>query len=456
MSALPTAFIEQTTRLLGADECAALAAALAEDTPVSIRLNEGKHGEVPMNVATEPVPWCTTGHYLSFRPSFTLHPLFHAGCYYVQEAASMFVEQALQQIAETPRRVLDLCAAPGGKSTLWRSLLPEGALLVANEPVHQRAMILMENMVKWGHPDVAVTNAWPADFAPLSGFFDVVAADVPCSGEGMFRKDPGAVEEWQAGSAAECAARGWKIISDVWPALREGGYLVYSTCTFNREENEDNVLRICQELGAELIPIPHPAEWGISGDVTGRNLPVYRFFPHRTTGEGFFLALLRRTSPAPPVREKRRLKKGQKTLPISGGRTVAAWLENNSRFKLCQPDADHIVALSENLAEDFDKVCATVRTLSVGILLAETKGRKFVPTTQLALSTALSKTAFPRVELTAEQALNYLRREALALSPETPRGYVVACSEGHPLGFLNNLGARANNLYPAEWRIRKL
>ncbi len=448
--------MDQMTRLIGAEECASLSAALAEEAPVSIRLNAGKSGSIPNNIAAEPVPWCTTGHYLSERPSFTLQPLFHAGCYYVQEAASMFVEQAYRQMPEVPHRLLDLCAAPGGKSTLWRSLLPEGALLVTNEPVHQRAMILMENMAKWGHPDVAVTNAWPADFAPLTGFFDVIAADVPCSGEGMFRKDKGAIEEWSAGSPAECAARSRQIVRDVWPALREGGYLVYSTCTFNREENEDNVWRICQELGAELIPIPHPAEWGIQGDTTGRGLPVCHFFPHHAKGEGFFIALLRKTSPTTPMREKRRTKKGQKTLPISGGKTVAPWLEDNSRFKLCRPDTEHIVAISENLSEDFDRLCATVRTLSAGILMAEEKGRKLVPTTQLALSTALSKSAFPRVELSHEQALSYLRREAMVLHPEAPRGYVVACHEGHPLGFLNNLGNRANNLYPAEWRIRKL
>ncbi len=444
------------TRLLGEAESAALMEALNEEPPVSIRLNGRKEGRVPDGVEASVVPWCAMGRYLSVRPQFTLSPLFHAGCYYVQEASSMFVEQAYWQMVEPPQRLLDLCAAPGGKSTLWRSLMPDGALLVANEPIHQRAMILAENLAKWGHPDVAVTNAWPADFAPLTGFFDVIAADVPCSGEGMFRKDAGAIDEWTAGSAAECAARQWQIISDVWPALREGGYLVYSTCTFNREENEDNVWRICCELGAELVPVPAPEEWGVKGDTTGRNLPVAHFFPQHTKGEGFFLALLRKTSPAQPLKDKRRGKRMAKSLPVSGGKTVAPWLKDDRFFKLLRPDAEHIIAVRAELAEDFERLCATVRALTAGVLLAEDKGKKLVPTTELALSLILSPTAFPRVELSEEQALNYLRREALILPVDAPRGYVVACFEGHPLGFLNNLGNRANNLYPAEWRIRKL
>ena len=231
MSQLPESFLRQTESLLGAAQTRALAEALAAEPPVSVRLNLLKGAGEPEGCM--PVPWCSAGRYLPERPSFTFDPFFHAGYYYVQEAASMFVEQAFRVMEEVPRRVLDLCAAPGGKSTLWRTLLPEGSLLVCNEPVRRRFEILAENMSKWGHPDVVVTNAFPVEFASLSGFFDVVAADVPCSGEGMFRKDHGAIGEWSAGSVEMCAARQMQIIRDVWPALREGGWLVYSTCTFN-------------------------------------------------------------------------------------------------------------------------------------------------------------------------------------------------------------------------------
>lgn len=302
MSQLPADFITQITQLLGADEASALCTALTgSEAPVSIRRNPLKPVETLPEAEVGAVPWCDAGCYLAARPRFTYDPLLHAGCYYVQEAASMFVEQAYRRIVADfqPHRLLDLCAAPGGKSTLWRSLLPAEHLLVANEPIRQRAQILAENLAKWGHPDTVVTSAYPAEFAGLGSFFDVVAADVPCSGEGMFRKDENARTEWSLQAVADCAERQWQIISDIWPTLRQGGYLVYSTCTYNRAENEDNVYRICRELGAETVELPVPAEWKISGDTTGRNLHVYHFFPHRTQGEGLFLSLLRKTAEAP-------------------------------------------------------------------------------------------------------------------------------------------------------------
>lgn len=451
---LPAAFLRQMNELIGEEGTHHLAEALAEAPPVSVRLNCSKGGTAP--AGAEEVGWCRTGRYLPTRPTFTLDPLLHAGCYYVQEAASMFVEQAFMAMAERPRRLLDLCAAPGGKSTLWRSLLADGALLVANEPVHGRAMILAENMAKWGHPDVVVTNAWPADFAPMGGFFDVVAADVPCSGEGMFRKDDGAVAEWSPENVAMCASRQRQIITDVWPALREGGYLVYSTCTFNRHEDEDNVAWICHELGAEPVEIPLVSSWHVTTDLTGRGMPVYRFLPGRTRGEGFFLALLRKTAPAELRRERRKKARPCKQTPVQGGKTAAAWLADAGDFKLFRPSEAHIAAVRQSLFDDVERVCATVRAVSAGILVAEEKGRKLVPRHELALSIQLAGDAFPRAELSPDEALAYLRREVLTLPPDVARGYVVATFEDRPLGFLNNLGSRANNLYPSEWRIRKL
>ena len=455
---LPLEFKQTVSRLLGQDEAGLLLDALTQtERPVSIRLNPTKMPPVLPAAAKGAVPWSSHGHYLQERPAFTFDPLLHAGCYYVQEAASMFVEQAWRVVSaeESPQRLLDLCAAPGGKSTLWRSLMREGTLLVANEPVRQRAQILAENMAKWGHPDVVCTSAYPEAFAGLGSFFDVIAADVPCSGEGMFRKDEGAVAAWSPEAVELCAARQWKIISDVWPALREGGFLIYSTCTFNREENEDNVWRICRELGAELVAIPVAEEWNIAGDTTGRNLPVYHFFPHRQAGEGFFLALLRKTSEAPLLRERKNKKgKGSPRQAVAGGREVAGWLRQPSQFRLLQSDENHVLAVRESLAEDVMRLTATIKSLTAGIALAELKGRKLVPQHPLALSTQYNPEAFPGVELSHDDALTYLRHEALTLPSDTPRGYVTAKYQGFFLGFLNNLGARANNLYPAEWRIR--
>ena len=452
---LPQEFVQQMCALLGEAEAGALCSALTDTPPaVSIRRNPTK-GDVSFAQST-PVPWCSDGCYLAERPSFTLDPRFHAGAYYVQEAASMFIEQAYRQIERdfTPTRLLDLCAAPGGKSTLWRSLLPDGALLVANEPIRQRAQILAENLTKWGHPDVVTTSAYPAEFAPLRGFFDVIAADVPCSGEGMFRKDEGARAEWSPAAVETCAARQRAILTDIWDCLREGGYLVYSTCTFNRAENEDNVRFVCQELGAEVVAVPIDEAWGIAPDTTAGGQAVYHFFPHRTQGEGLFLALLRKTGSAPAVREKKRTR--SKETPVPDAAKLLAWLKTPTDFRLFRPIPETIAAVRTSLLDDVQRVAACVRTLTAGVLMGESKGRKFVPAHALALSTVLADTAFSRAELDGDTALRYLRREAVVLPPEQPRGHVLLCFEGLPLGWVNNLGTRANNLYPAEWRIRNV
>ena len=453
MSPLPHDFLLEMNALFGPDEAGALCRALEGAPCVSLRLNPGKPGAAPP--ADGAVPWCTEGRYLSGRPAFTFDPLLHAGCYYVQEASSMFIEQAYRQMDTPPRRLLDLCAAPGGKSTLWRSLMPAGTLLVANEPVRTRAQVLAENLSKWGQPDVVVTQALPERFAALPGFFDVVAADVPCSGEGMFRKDPASRDEWTAAAPARCAERQFRIVSDVWPALRQGGFLVYSTCTFNRQEDEDNVVRICEELGAEPVEVPADAAWGVVGDVTGQGLPVCRFLPHHARGEGFFLALLRKTAACPDAgngRRKRRAGSGGIRTELRG---AARWLCDEGEFQLVQTSPERVAAVRAALADDVARVAGAAGALSAGVPVAELRGRKAAPAHELALSPLLAPDAFPRAELDLPTALAYLRREAVTLPPDVPRGHVVATFGGHALGFLNQLGTRANNLYPAGWRIRK-
>lgn len=490
---IPQTFQQQMCALLGDNEAGALCTALSSgNLPTSIRTNPFKplkDGEnlfrqtdnavSPSDIADSPtlrpVAWCPSGSYLSERPSFAHDPLWHAGAYYVQEAASMFIAQAYKVIESTfstdnmigtPLKMLDLCAAPGGKSTLWRSLLPDEALLVANEPIRQRAQILAENLTKWGHPHTFVTQAFPDAFTSLEDTFDIIATDVPCSGEGMFRKDEQAREEWSPAAVSSCADRQRDILTSVWPALKDGGFCVYSTCTFNREENEDLVAWACTTLGAELIEIPTHAAWHISGDTTGRNLPVYHFFPHRTEGEGLFLALLRKKK-GEMFNDRRKLqilldaregngrKRGAKS-SVKPNATLLSWLENAEDFTF-QCSVDGVwTAIPTRFAEIREQLANVAPLLIGGIEIAAEKGKKLIPQHALAMSIAASSSAFPRVEIARNLALAYLHREAITLPAEAPRGYVLLTYRGLPLGFANNLGNRANNLYPNEWRLRNL
>ncbi len=467
MKQIPSDFIQQMEKLVGQEECAALVSALTESVATtSVRYNRRKLAtESPAlfpELESEPVGWCATGMYLGERPSFVLDPLFHAGGYYVQEAASMFIEQAYLKIAEdrVPERVLDLCAAPGGKSTLWRSLLPDGALLVANEPMRQRADVLAENMQKWGHPDVMVTHAFPQEFSGLHGFFDVIATDVPCSGEGMFRKDDTAVSEWSLQNVVDCADRQWRIICDVWDCLKQGGYLVYSTCTFNAAENELMIADICSRLGAEVVPLSVNPDWQVStltpeGGIQNASLQnngMYHFYPHKSRGEGLFLCLLRKTSEAPSMKMKKDKSQKQPSVSPDAKKTLN-WLDTPNDYALFPVGENQWSAVKKKLVEDMTLVFKQVRCLVAGIPLSEAKGKKMAPQHGLALSLARSEEAFPVADVDLQTAIAYLRHEAVVI--DAPKGWVILTYQNLALGFVNNLGTRANNMYPQAWRIRK-
>ncbi len=447
---LPQPFIEQTKALLF-EEYTNLESALQEESPVSIRVNKTKsflHNE------TMDVPWCSSGFYLGERLTFTFDPLFHAGCYYVQEASSMFVEQIIRKYVTEPTVALDLCAAPGGKSTHLRSLLPEGSFLVANEVIRNRSQILAENLIKWGHPDVAVTNNDPADFSDLGTLFDLILTDVPCSGEGMFRKDPGAIEEWSPENVTICYQRQRRIIADIWPALKPGGILIYSTCTYNLMEDEENIEWIKKELGAESLSVDVPQEWGITGNLAGTDTPVYRFLPHKTKGEGFFLAALRKLGDdeIQPMRTKSS-KRNKKEKPLEIPQQAKLWLQHPEEFNI-ERRGDFIVACRKNNAELINLLYQQLRVVHSGIIIAEVKGKDLIPHQSLAMSNELNTTEFSSCELTYEQAISYLRKEAIVLDATVPKGYLLLQYKNVPLGFVKNIGNRANNLYPQEWRIR--
>lgn len=397
---MPADFEALMRQQLGPEEYEALAEALAGDPVVSVRLNRHKPAEV--FAGAESVPWCPDGRYLTQRPQFTLDPLLHAGCYYVQEASSMFISHLLRTHFQPPAGALclDLCAAPGGKSTLLLNDLPSDALLIANEPVRQRAHILRENIIKWGSPNAMVTSNYAADFQPLGAVFDLILCDAPCSGEGMFRKDPDSIGEWSLKNVEICWQRQRQIVADIWPTLRDGGLFIYSTCTYNHFEDEDNVRWIADELGADILPLCDRPEWGI---VNGH------FYPHRTRGEGFFAAVLHK--------------------------------HGDARAKTLDPKKLH----------------RHLNILLEGIEPGRVVDKKGTvePSQSQAMSWTADHSRWPSVELTQEDALNYLRTEALHLPADTPRGYVLLTYQHHPLGFCKNIGNRANNLYPAEWRIRK-
>ena len=291
---LPDIFEQSMRQLLGS-RYENFREALLGEPAVSIRLNKTKSDSSPNY---ESVPWASDAYYLNERPAFTFDPLFHAGSYYVQEASSMFVEQAVRQHLGEAHVALDLCAAPGGKSTLLRSLLPDDCVLVSNEVMRTRAQVLTENIIKWGHPRSIVTSNYPADFTLLGPTFDLILVDAPCSGEGMFRKDEVAVSEWSPENVAICWQRQRDILTDIWPTLRPGGLLIYSTCTFNTHEDEENVRWMETTLDAELLPIATDDSWGITPSMLSDVAHAYRFLPGRTRGEGFFLAALRKRSDA--------------------------------------------------------------------------------------------------------------------------------------------------------------
>ena len=283
---LPHLFAERMVKILG-NEYDEFQSSYDRDTSTTIRLNRNKfNGRTDLN----PVNYCETGYFVPERPLFTIDPFIHSGVYYVQESSSMFLEQAIRQLdVKSGVKVLDLCAAPGGKSTHLASLISEDSLLVSNDVIRARGQILSENLKKWGNANVVVTNNDPHDFQRLPQFFDVIVVDAPCSGEGLFRRDESAILEWSTDNAQLCAQRQQRILADIWPSLKDGGVLIYSTCTFNPAENEDNIMWLNQFADIEPVPLHISDSWGITITDSG-GFPCYRFYPHKVSGEGFFMA----------------------------------------------------------------------------------------------------------------------------------------------------------------------
>ena len=294
--ALPDGFPELLRASVGQSADAAIRG-LGEVPSVSVRLNPARQKECPFPDAV-PVPWSPYGYLLGSRPVFTLDPLFHAGCYYVQDSSAMFVGHVFREMTaglQPGCRVLDLCAAPGGKTTDLAASLRERFgdrfTLLANEVMRARYGVLRANLETWGDARVGCVSRDPSAFGDTP-LFDVILADVPCSGEGMFRKDAQAVREWSLSTVDFCAARSRRILSDIWPVLQPGGLLLYSTCTFNHIENDDTVAWIAGELGADILPLqPFPP---VVNTRLGQLL-----LPGLVPGEGQYVAALRKAGEAP-------------------------------------------------------------------------------------------------------------------------------------------------------------
>jgi 16S rRNA C967 or C1407 C5-methylase (RsmB/RsmF family)/NOL1/NOP2/fmu family ribosome biogenesis protein len=443
---LPGKFVQRMSGILGNDIDQFLLS-FDQEIKTSVRINLAKYEKM---AALERVEYCQTGYFLPERPLFTLDPFLHSGVYYVQESSSMFLEQAIKQaLPDSAQIVLDLCASPGGKSTHLASLLPTGSLLISNEVIRPRAQVLSENLKKWGNPNVIVTNNDPRDFARLEGFFDVLVVDAPCSGEGLFRRDEKAITEWSDSNAQLCSQRQKRILADVWPALKDGGILIYSTCTFNPEENEENIKWLKETESVEPVSLELQENWGIT--VTGTDeFPCYRFYPHKVSGEGFFLTVLRK-------RSNSRAFSGKK---IKDNPLAASKPEKESAKKLINREGleilrfeNSLLAFPANRVSDLLLIKSNLRIVHAGIKVGELKQNDLIPAHELALSPILKPSVFPEINLSLEDALSFLKRDdIIPLTQE--KGWHLLSYRKIPLGWAKNLGHRYNSGFPKEWRIR--
>ena len=421
---------------------------LESPAPTSIRINPAKR---PVLNSDQKVPWSDFGLYLAKRPVFTLDPLFHAGAYYVQEASSMFLEQIIKQSValEKSLNVLDLSAAPGGKSTHLLSLINNKSLLVSNEVIRSRASILAENIQKWGHTNSIVTNNDPEHFQSLTGFFDVIVVDAPCSGEGLFRKDPEAVKEWSQQNVSLCSARQKRIVSDVWPALKENGILIYCTCTYNELENEENLNWFSQQNDVEFLSIKKDSKWGVE-EVRKEKVIGYQFFPHRVKGEGFFISVMKKLA----TEESRKTKIKNPFAAPSKKITeeLKTWITDPEDQFFAQHN-DRVFFLPKSKVSEAETLLQHLKIVNIGTGAATVKHEKLIPEHSLALSAKLDQQHFTNIPLSYDDAIRYLRKDPLTLTG-FKKGFAIVTYENVPLGWVNVLDNRINNLHPSEWRIR--
>ena len=453
---LPSSLIQSLQSIKGFDEIAFINIHQSGEQITSLRIN-------PLKTATNfsissfhfplysKIPWSSQGYYLQQRPSFTLDPLFHAGTYYVQEASSMFLEQVLRQTTDTNQSllVLDLCAAPGGKSTLLQSIISKESLLVSNEVIQSRVNILKENLIKWGSGNVVVTNNDPKDFSSLHGLFDVVVIDAPCSGSGLFRRDAEAINEWSEANVQLCSQRQQRIIADIWNCLKEDGVLIYSTCSYSAEEDEEILDWMVSKSKVESIKLKVEEEWNIDEVQSTTGAYGYRFWPHKVKGEGFFIAAFRKKEETDEVRMK--IKK--ESIPSKEEiKLASAWLQSTENLSFIL-QGQNIAVVPSSWYTIIQYLMQQLKVRYAGVELGTIAKKDLLPEHALALSTIINQTIFS-VELNEEQALTYLRKNDLQIE-SSHKGWALAKYKGMNLGWMKLLGNRINNYYPKEYRILK-
>ncbi|MCH5720680.1 methyltransferase RsmF C-terminal domain-like protein [Niabella hibiscisoli] len=452
---LPSSLLQSLQGLAGFDEQRFVNIHNSNTSVTSIRLNPAKSETVlrsfgERNVDCTPIPWTRNGYYLSERPSFTFDPLFHAGCYYVQEASSMFLEQVLKQSValDQPLKILDLCAAPGGKSTHLQSLISPDSLLVSNEVIRQRVNILKDNMVKWGSSNVVVTNNDPKDFSKLKGYFDVIVVDAPCSGSGLFRRDEAAISEWSENNVVLCSQRQQRILADILPTLKDGGVLVYSTCSYSRQEDEDIADWLTTTFPLSNIPLNVNADWKIIEAVTTSGNKGYRFWPHLAKGEGFFLAAFKLND---GDTYKNKSKSAVKPLTKQLLPLVSSWaaLANSELIQV----NDKVYAWPSVLLDDFDVLLQHLKLIYSGTLLGELAHKKLIPDHALAMSKKVAE-SIVCADLGLPEAIAYLQKNTIE-NTGLSTGWQLARYNKQVLGWMNVLSNRINNYYPKELRILK-
>jgi 16S rRNA C967 or C1407 C5-methylase (RsmB/RsmF family)/NOL1/NOP2/fmu family ribosome biogenesis protein len=420
---------------------------------VSVRLNPFKEFKVEclrLNVQSS-VPWCPHGRYLSERPSFTLDPLLHGGGYYVQEASSMFLWYALEQTIgknTSGLRVLDLCGAPGGKSTLLASYFKDG-LIVSNEVIRSRAAVLVENITKWGSDHVIVTNNDPKDFALLHEYFDIIVVDAPCSSSGLFRKDPDAINEWSEENVLLCSRRQQRILADVYPALKKDGILIYSTCSYSEEEDDDIVDWITEQFAVNSLQLTVSGDWGIVGVETEKHKAhCYRFFPDKVKGEGFFIAAFKKN-------EGDSFNHYSAQLASASKQEIAAvhnWVKKDTDLFYFKQN-DNIIAISSQWKQDISLLQQNLYLRKAGITIGVLKGKELIPDHELALSLLLNE-QLPCINVNYNEAIQYLKKKELFLE-NIVKGWAVVNYCGMKLGWVKVLHNRINSYYPTHWRILK-